>query len=142
MAADSTLTTVEHVHEEGSFRFTVADDYGVEQEVILVPCEDGVEAWYNRCTHEDFKLDRGFGVIYREGEIVCAKHGSTFEPCSGYCDNGDAKDTTLPSVEVECEDGDVVLVDDGYTFLHEGGIDEGDDGGPGGSPGSTNNIGF
>jgi nitrite reductase/ring-hydroxylating ferredoxin subunit len=142
MTEQPTLTTVEHVHEEGSFRFTVADGHGVKQEVILVPCEDGVEGWYNRCTHEDFKLDRGFGVIYREGEIVCAKHGSTFEPCSGYCDNGDARDTTLPAVEVECEDGHVVLVDEGYTFLHEGGIDESDDGGPDGSPGSTNNIGF
>ncbi|WP_248515933.1 Rieske (2Fe-2S) protein [Salinarchaeum laminariae] len=141
MAAQAMLTTVEHVDEEGSFLFTVADDYGVKEEVILVPCEDGVEAWHNRCTHEDFRLDRGFGVIYREGEIVCAKHGSTFDTCSGFCDNGDAKDTTLPHVEVACEDGDVVLVDENYTFLHEGGIDDGDDG-DGGMPGSTSSIGF
>jgi len=140
MAADPTLTTIDHVHEEGSFLFTVADDYGVKEEIILVPCEDGVEAWYNRCTHEDFRLDRGFGVIYREGEIVCAKHGSTFDTCSGYCDNGDAKDTTLPQVEVDCEDGDVVFVDEDYTFLHEGGIE--DDGDGDGMPGSTSHVGF
>lgn len=138
MGEGATLTTLEYVHEEGSYLCTVADVHGVKDEVILVPCEDGVRAWHNRCTHEDFRLDRGYGVIYRQGEIVCAKHGSTFDTCSGYCDNGDAKDTTLPEVEVACEDGDVVLVDDAYTLLHEGGIDDvGDD-----VPGSTSHIGF
>lgn len=144
MAEGATLTTVADVHDRGSVRFTVADEYGIAEEVILVPCDDGVEAWFNRCTHEDFRLDRGFGVIYRGGEIVCAKHGSTFDTCSGYCDNGDAKDSTLPGVEVACEDGAVVLVDDAYTFLHEGGVDyDGDDGDDGDDgPASTSNVGF
>ena len=140
MSDSPTLTTVDHVHEEGSFLFTVADQYGVKREVILVPCEGGVEAWHNRCTHEDFALDRGFGVIYREGEIVCAKLGSTFDTCSGDCDNGDAKGTTLPSVDVDCEGGEVHLVDDHYTFLHEGAEDTG--AGDDDMPGSTSGVGF
>ena len=138
MTEGTALTTVEAVHEEGSWLFSVVDRHGVEDEVILVPCEDGVEAWHNRCTHEDFRLDRGRGVVYRDDEIVCAKHGSTFERCSGYCDNGDAADSTLPHVDVECVDGVVYLVDDGYSFLDEGGLDDDDDD----VPSSTSHVGF
>lgn len=136
------LTTVETVHEEGSWLFTVQDQYGEKEEVILVTCEDGVEAWINRCTHESQRFDTGRGVPMREGQIICPKHGSMFDSCSGYCDNGEAADTTLPSVEISVrDDGRIVLTDDEFTFVGEGGIDDnegdGDDG-----PASTSHIGF
>ncbi|WP_339102803.1 Rieske (2Fe-2S) protein [Haloterrigena salinisoli] len=149
------LTTAETVREEGSWLFTVRDRYGELDEVILVPCEDsgehgstsgrpatdgGVEAWINRCTHEAQRFDTGRGVPMRDGQIICPKHGSMFDSCSGYCDNGEAADTTLPSVEISVrDDGRVVLTDDEFTFVGEGGIDdnEGDDG-----PASTSHIGF
>lgn len=123
------LTTIETVHEEGSWLFTVADRYGEREEVILVPCEDGVEAWINRCTHESQRFDTGRGVPMRDGQIICPRHGSLFDSCSGYCDNGEAADTTLPAVDITVHtDGTVFLTDDDATFAHEGGID--DDGGP------------
>lgn len=134
------LVAVETVHEEGSWLFTVEDDYGVPQEVVLVPCEDGVSAWLNRCTHEPQRLDRGFGVAMREGEIVCPRHGSTFDACSGFCENGDAAGTTLPSVDVAVADGAVYLTDGVYSFSHAGGEDaegDGDDG-----PSSTSHLSF
>ena len=56
------LTTVETVHEEGSYLFTADDPHGNPEEVVLVPCEDGVSAWVNRCTHEDQRFDTGDGV--------------------------------------------------------------------------------
>jgi nitrite reductase/ring-hydroxylating ferredoxin subunit len=142
------LTTVEEVSEERSWLFTARDRYGEPEEVILVPCEDGdgdadpdgtaggiadsdagdpdVEAWVNRCTHEAQRLDRGFGAAMRDGQIICPKHGSMFDSCSGYCDNGDAADTTLVSVEVGVEDGEVYLTDDDYEFAHEGEVGDGD----------------
>jgi nitrite reductase/ring-hydroxylating ferredoxin subunit len=129
------LTTVETVREEGSWLFAVRDRHGAEDEVLVVPCEDesnrSVEAWVNRCTHEAQRLDRGFGAAMRDGQIICPKHGSMFDACSGYCDNGEAADTTLVSVDVAVEGGDVYLTDDGYEFLHEGSIEDGgeDDGG-------------
>ncbi|ADB61623.1 Rieske (2Fe-2S) iron-sulphur domain protein [Haloterrigena turkmenica DSM 5511] len=151
------LTTVETVHDEGSWLFTVRDQYGERDEVILVPCEDGVEhgstsgqatlddsveAWINRCTHEAQRFDTGRGVPMREGQIICPKHGSMFDSCSGYCDNGEAVDTTLPSVDISVRnDGRIVLTDDEFTFVGEGGIDDnegdGDD-----DPTSTSHIGF
>jgi nitrite reductase/ring-hydroxylating ferredoxin subunit len=165
------LTTVEEVREERSWLFTARDQYGEPEEILLVPCEDGsenadtesdgtdnepgVEAWVNRCTHEAQKLDRGFGAAMRDGQIICPKHGSMFDSCSGYCDNGEAADTTLVSVEVSTENGDVYLTDDAYEFDHEGGVgeDDGDDDEASGDsetdgdddddmPSSTSHIGF
>ena len=123
------LTTVETVHEEGSWLFTVQDQYGEREEVILVPCENEVEAWINRCTHEAQRFDTGRGVPMRDGQLICPRHGSLFDSCSGHCDNGEAADTTLPSVDITVHtDGTVFLTDGDATFVHEGGID--DDGGP------------
>jgi len=139
MAAGTELTTVEAVAENRSYLFTVRDRHGTEEEVIVVPCEDGVRAWVNRCTHEFQRLDTGRGVAMRNGQVICPRHGSMFDSCTGYCDNGDAADTTLPKVDVAVEDGTVYLVDDDYTFDQEGGIGKGgDDGGPS----STSHLGF
>lgn len=124
------LTTVEDVRENDSWLFTVRDQYGDREEVILVPCEESVEAWINRCMHQPQRLDRGFGAAVRDGQVICPRHGSAFDTCSGYCDNGEAEDTTLVDVDVTVEDGAVYLDDRAYTFDHEGGIDEDDDGGP------------
>ncbi|QCS41742.1 Rieske (2Fe-2S) protein [Natrinema versiforme] len=172
MSVRTRLTTVETVYESRSWLFTIRDQYGEPDEVILVPCEDsvedgstssrpaandtgrrsapsepsvadapdgGVEAWINRCTHESQRLDTGRGAAMRDGQVICPKHGSMFDSCSGYCDNGEAADTTLPSVDIRVDDGVVYLTDDDVTFAHEGGIDEGDDEG---GPSSTSHIGF
>ncbi|WP_423999801.1 Rieske (2Fe-2S) protein [Haloarcula salina] len=122
------LTTVDSVHEEGSYLFTADGPHGDPEEIILVPCEDGVEAWINRCTHEAQRFDTGRGVPMRDDQLICPRHGSLFDACDGDCDNGEAAGTTLPSVDVSVTHGDVYLTDDDYAFAHEGGID--DDGGP------------
>lgn len=134
------LTTVEDVHETNSWLFTVRDQYGEREEVVLLPCEDGVRAWVNRCMHQPQRLDRGFGAAVRDGQVVCPRHGSAFDTCSGYCDNGEAEGTTLVDVDVVVEDGAVYLDDRAYTFAHEGGIDD-EDGGDGG-PSSSSHISF
>ncbi|SFH04074.1 Ferredoxin subunit of nitrite reductase or a ring-hydroxylating dioxygenase [Halopelagius inordinatus] len=134
------LTTVEDVHENGSWLFTVRDRYGEREEVILVPCEESVEAWVNQCMHQPQRLDRGFGAAVRDGQVVCPRHGSAFDTCSGYCDNGEADGTTLVDVDVAVEDGAVYLDDAAYDFDHEGGIDDRDGGDDG--PNSSSHISF
>lgn len=139
------LTSVDTVSEEGAWLFTVRDDHGEEREVFLVPCrdEDGpeIEAWVNRCTHEAQSLYReGVGAVIRDEEVVCPKHGSTFDTCSGYCDNGPAAETSLPSVDVSVEDGQVYLTDDDVRFLREGASS--DDGDEDGGPNSTSHLRF
>ncbi len=132
------LTSVETVHEEGSWLCTVTDDRGETVEVTVVPCGEGVEAWVNRCTHEDQRLDRGgeVGAVLRDGGVVCPKHGSVFDACEGGCENGPAAGTTLLGVEVTVNRGDVFLTDDAYEFVGAG-PDEDDD-----EPGSTSHLRF
>lgn len=136
MSGRHRLTSVDTVEEEGTWLFTVRDEHGDDTEVLLVPCEDAdgeeVEAWVNSCTHESQKLYReDVGAVVRDGGIVCPKHGSMFDACSGHCDNGPAAQTTLPSVEVSVEDGQVYLTDDDARFLKEGpSSDDDDDDGP------------
>ncbi|WP_226021801.1 Rieske (2Fe-2S) protein [Halomicrobium salinisoli] len=137
MAGRTELTSVETVHEEGSWLFTATDERGDAEEVLLVPCEDGVAAWINRCTHEAQRFDTGRGAPIRDGQLICPRHGSLFDSCTGYCDNGEAADTTLPGVDVEVEEDTVYLVDEDYDFSHEGEADEDD-----GTPSSTSHIGF
>jgi len=133
------LTAADTVHEEGSWLFTATDDDDGERiEVTLVPCEDGVQAWVNRCTHEDQRLDRGgdIGAVLRDGSIVCPKHGSVFDACDGDCGNGPAAGSELREVQVSVNRGDVFLTDGRYEFVHEGGIDDDDE------PASSSHLRF
>lgn len=130
------LTTVEAVETGPPFLFTVTDSRGDQTEVILVPCDDGITGWVNRCTHEFQRLERGHGASLREGTLVCPKHGSLFDACDGSCDNGPAAGTDLLSVDIAVNRGDVFLTDDEYKFSHEGGIGDDDD------PSSTSHLRF
>jgi nitrite reductase/ring-hydroxylating ferredoxin subunit len=136
------LTDLDSVPERGSWLFTVRDS-GAAEEVILVRCADErgpVRAYKNFCQHEtDQRLDRGLenGAAVREDGIVCPKHGSMFDTCSGHCDNGEAAGSTLVAVDVEVEEGEVYLTDDSVSFRHRGGIEDDDD-----MPGSTSHLGF
>lgn len=129
------LTAAETVQEGESFLFTARDAHGSLEEVVVVPCDDGVAAWLNRCTHENQRFDTGRGAPMRDGELICPRHGSLFDACSGACDNGEAAGTRLPEVDVVERHGSIFLVDDGFEFSHEGGIDEDGDG-----PSSTSHL--
>lgn len=132
------LTDVAALSEDSSFLCTVRKADGSEEEVIVVRTADCVAAWLNFCQHEtDQRLDRGFGAAIRDGEIICPKHGSLFDGCSGDCDNGKATGSTLVDVDVTVDDGTVYLTDDDYTFLHEGGIDDDDE-----MPSSSSHLSF
>lgn len=126
MSSRYRLTSVDAVLEEGGWLFTARDNHGEDMEILLVPCEDNttkteVTAWINRCTHENQRLYReGIGVIVREQGIICPKHGSIFDSCSGFCDNGPAEQSSLQSIDITIDDGQVYLTDGDVTYLHEG----------------------
>jgi nitrite reductase/ring-hydroxylating ferredoxin subunit len=129
------LTALGDVPEDGSYLFTAEDPFTNETEVILVRCGEGVAAWVNDCPHENQRFDRGDGAPMRDGEIICPRHGSLFDACTGGCDNGEAAGTILRSVAVTVADGTVYLTDDGYTFRHEGPREDDE-------PGSTSHLSF
>jgi nitrite reductase/ring-hydroxylating ferredoxin subunit len=158
------VVDVEAVPEVGTYLFTVTERSGREEEVILVRVgddatggdagadadgdggeggseadRDRVVAWKNFCMHEpDQRLDRGVGrgAATRDGEIVCPRHGSTFDAATGYCDDGEAAGQSLVGVDVAVRDGTVYLTDEALAYEHAGGVD-GDDG-----PSSTSHISF
>lgn len=137
MTSRTHLTTVDEVQEQGSWLFTIRDKHDELDEVLLLPCDEEddesdcekseIQAWVNRCSHEAQRLDRGFGAAMRDGQVVCPKHGSMFDTCSGHCDNGEAAGTTLVSVDVVVELGNVYLVEADVEFSHEGSIEDGKD---------------
>ncbi|WP_435362228.1 Rieske (2Fe-2S) protein [Haloarchaeobius sp. DFWS5] len=139
------LVPESEIPERGSYLFTVQEPSGALEEVILVRGDDCIEAWKNFCLHEpDQRLDRGMGAAMRDGEVICPKHGSMFDACSGYCDNGDAAGETLVNIDTAVEDGTVYLTDGSVEFHNEGGIDaaadEDDDGDD--MPGSSSHLQF
>lgn len=130
------ITDVSSVPDDGSYRFVVEDLFTNEREAILVRCTDepGIRGWINSCPHEDQRFDAGSGAPMRDGEIVCPRHGSMFDACSGDCGNGPAAGTTLPAVDIAVEGEEVLLADDSYTYVRDGGSED-DDG-----PSSTSHL--
>jgi nitrite reductase/ring-hydroxylating ferredoxin subunit len=128
------IAAVEDVPENGGYRFTVSERDGSLEEAFLVRTPEGVEGWKNFCQHEtDQRLYRDeVGLVKRGQDVICPKHGSTFDACTGYCDNGEANGSTLVTVAVTVEDGTVYLDDREVEYLYDGGIegddDDGDDG--------------
>ncbi|MFC6988127.1 Rieske (2Fe-2S) protein [Haloplanus sp. GCM10025708] len=117
MDDESRVAPVEDVPDDGTllFRFRNGGDV---TEAILARLDDGsVVAFENYCPHwVDVRLDKGSGATVRNGELICQKHGATFEKSSGCCDFGPCKGATLATVDVTVEDGAVYL-DDSYEFV-------------------------
>jgi nitrite reductase/ring-hydroxylating ferredoxin subunit len=116
MDEDSRIAGVEDVPADGSLLFTARDGFDRE-EAILLALEDGVVALRNYCPHwTDVRLDKGSGATRRDGELVCEKHGATFEAATGECTHGPCEGATIESLEVTVADGAVYLTDGDYEF--------------------------
>ena len=120
MDEDSRIAAVDEVPADSSLLFTVRDGFDTE-EAILLRLADGVVALRNYCPHwTDVRLDTGSGATRRNGELVCEKHGATFEAATGYCTHGPCEGATIDELEVTVADGAVYLTDEEYEFEHTG----------------------
>ncbi|MFC6724366.1 Rieske (2Fe-2S) protein [Halobium palmae] len=114
---DDRIAAVEDVPTDGTLLFTVRDGFDREEAVLTRLSDGSVQAFRNYCMHwTDVRLDKGSGATVRDGEIVCQKHGATFERDSGYCDFGPCEGSVLDRIDVAVADGDVYLADDDYEF--------------------------
>jgi nitrite reductase/ring-hydroxylating ferredoxin subunit len=126
MDEDRRIAAVADVPTDGTLLVTLRNDDG-ETEAILTRLADGVVAFRNSCPHwTNVRLDRGSGALVRGDELVCRKHGATFEQATGYCDFGPCEGAMLDTVDVTTDDGAVYLADDDYTFERLGGTGDGD----------------
>ena len=70
-----------------------------------------VRAWLNVCPHAGRRLDWAPGQFLRgkDGLLVCAVHGASFELRGGGCVGGPCRGESLREVAVEVRDGEVRL---------------------------------
>ncbi|MFC4358582.1 Rieske (2Fe-2S) protein [Halobium salinum] len=114
---DRRVAAVEEVPEEGTLLFTVRDGFDKEEAILTKLSDGSVHAFRNYCMHwTDVRLDKGSGAMVRNGEIVCQKHGATFDQSSGFCDFGPCEGSTLDTVDVTVADDAVYLTDEAYEF--------------------------
>jgi nitrite reductase/ring-hydroxylating ferredoxin subunit len=126
------IADTDAVPAESSLLFTVEDrESGEEREAVLVDTDDEIRAWFNYCQHwRDVNLDTGDGAVIRDGELVCKRHGATFECDSGECTFGPCEGAVLDELAVRRADGGVFVDDDSYAFVRLGEAESDEDDGP------------
>ena len=84
---------------------------GDDESLILHREGATVRAWLNVCPHAGRRLDWAPGKFLRDrqGHLMCAVHGATFELAAGECIAGPCKGSALKQIEVDVRDGVVVL---------------------------------
>ena len=96
--------------ESGGFAETEMTVDGVAESVILHRDGDEVRAWLNVCPHAGRRLDWAPGQFLksREGLLVCAVHGASFELIGGECVAGPCRGQSLQPVAVRVREGEVL----------------------------------
>ncbi len=99
--------------EDGGFAEVEASIAGDAESLIVHRDGTGVRAWLNVCPHAGRRLDWAPGKFLksREGHLICAAHGASFELQGGSCLAGPCRGDSLRAVAVEVRDGQVVLSD-------------------------------
>ena len=97
--------------EDGGFAEGEALGEGDAESLILLRDGQAVRAWLNVCPHAGRRLDWAPGKFLKskEGHLVCAAHGASFELTNGNCIAGPCRGDSLRAVAVEVRDGQVVL---------------------------------
>ena len=97
--------------DDGALAETVVVLDGDAESLILHRQGEAVRAWLNVCPHAGRRLDWAPGRFMkdREGLLVCAVHGASFELQGGQCVAGPCRGDALRPVPVEVRDGQVWL---------------------------------
>ncbi len=111
-APPSPLTRIEQI-EDGGFAEAEAMLDGDAESLILHRDGDDVRAWLNVCPHTGRRLDWAPGKFLKskDGLLVCAVHGASFELQQGDCVAGPCRGDRLRAVAVVLRDGVVLLAD-------------------------------
>lgn len=96
---------------DGALAEVEADLGGDAGSLILYRDGDQVRAWLNVCPHAGRRLDWAPGEFLksREGLLVCAVHGASFELQQGQCVAGPCRGQALQVVPLVVRDGGVWL---------------------------------
>ena len=96
---------------DGGFAEAEATIDGDAESLILYREGAAVRAWLNICPHAGRRLDWAPGQFLksRDGHLVCAVHGASFELANGDCVAGPCRGESLRAVAVVVRDGKVRL---------------------------------
>lgn len=101
--------------EDGGFAEVEATLQGDAESLLLYRDGGQVRAWLNVCPHAGRRLDWAPGRFLKskDGLLVCAVHGASFELQAGRCVAGPCIGESLRAVAVDVRDGLVVVADTG-----------------------------
>jgi nitrite reductase/ring-hydroxylating ferredoxin subunit len=101
--------------DDGAFAEAEADIGDGAESLVLHRDGDAVRAWRNVCPHAGRRLDWAPGKFLRskDGLLVCAVHGASFETAAGLCVAGPCRGESLLPVPVVVRDGVVHLATTG-----------------------------
>ncbi|WP_149196067.1 Rieske (2Fe-2S) protein [Luteimonas suaedae] len=96
---------------DGGFGEVEAVVDGVPESLLLYRDGDTARAWLNVCPHAGRRLDWAPGQFLKskDGLLVCAAHGASFELAAGQCVAGPCRGEALRAVAVEVRAGMVML---------------------------------
>lgn len=99
--------------DDGGFAEVEAELDAESVSLILHRDGDSVRAWRNVCPHAGRRLDWSPGRFLksRDGLLVCAVHGASFETVEGVCVAGPCRGDRLQAVAVRVLDAVVTLGD-------------------------------
>ena len=102
---------------DGGFAEVEATIDGDAESLVLYRVGDEVRAWLNVCPHAGRRLDWAPGQFLKskDGHLVCAAHGASFELDRGDCVAGPCRGECLRAVAVRVDDGQVRLGEAGPT---------------------------
>ena len=97
--------------EPGGLAETEMQVDGAPESVIVHRDGDEVRAWLNVCPHAGRRLDWAPGQFLKskDGHLVCAAHGASFELVRGDCVAGPCRGDSLRAVAVQVRDDGVWL---------------------------------
>lgn len=92
---------------DGGLLEVEAEIDGVAESLILHRKGDSVHAWLNICPHAGRRLDWAPGkfLMSKDGLLVCAAHGASFELGAGACVAGPCRGDSLRAVAIVVADG-------------------------------------
>jgi nitrite reductase/ring-hydroxylating ferredoxin subunit len=96
---------------DGGFAEVEANIDGDAESLILYRDGDAVRGWLNICPHAGRRLDWAPGQFLKskDGLLVCAAHGASFELGHGECVAGPCRGEALRAIAVAVRDGSVWL---------------------------------
>ena len=99
---------------EGGLLEVEAEVDGSAESLILHRDGDSVRAWLNICPHAGRRLDWAPGkfLLSKDGLLVCAAHGASFELHEGACVAGPCRGESLRAVAVKVSGGAIRIESD------------------------------